>query len=218
MIIFQCHSGLPRNSDRRSLDSKKPNIYSIHVKYLKNHRQPSVIRLPFKLLHISSVGNVFTMGSHSADILRIASASGSVTDRRHGLAELARTEDVQFIVGDWMSEYNMTTRGGGKVLQGLENPGFEQTFVESIEPALENLASRKIKVAVNAGASDTKKLHDTMLSIITNKKLDLKVAWVEGDEVTDLLQEAMKAGEQFKNLTTGKPELKITISSGGTRT
>ncbi|KAJ6092309.1 Protein of unknown function DUF1446 [Penicillium canescens] len=139
-----------------------------------------------------------------SDTLRIASASGSVTDRRHGLAELARTEDVQFIVGDWMSEYNMTTRGGAKVKGNHQSSEFETSFMESIEPALESLATRKIKVAVNAGASDTKKLHDVLVTAIENKGLNLTVAWIEGDEVSDQLQQAIKAGEEFTNLTTGQ--------------
>ncbi|KAL2834562.1 DUF1446-domain-containing protein [Aspergillus pseudoustus] len=139
-----------------------------------------------------------------AQTLRIASASGSVTDRRHGLAELARDEDIQFIVGDWMSEYNMTTRGGAKANGNLVSSEFETSFMEAIEPALEDLARRKIKVAVNAGASDTKKLHDALNEVIRGKNLDLKVAWIEGDEVTDLFQHSVKSGNGFKNLTTGK--------------
>ncbi|KAJ5515012.1 hypothetical protein N7463_004564 [Penicillium fimorum] len=136
--------------------------------------------------------------------LRIASASGSVTDRRHGFAELAREEDLQFIVGDWMSEYNMTTRGGAKVKKNQHSSEFETSFMESIEPALDSIYTRKVKVAVNAGASDTKKLHDILVETIRDKGLSLKVAWIEGDEVSDLLQQAIKAGEEFTNLTTGQ--------------
>lgn len=136
--------------------------------------------------------------------LRIASASGSVTDRRHGLAELARREDVQFIVGDWMSEYNMTTRGGAKVNGKQQTSEFETSFLEAIEPALVDLDRRRIKVAVNAGASDTRKLHDVLVQKIRERALDLKVAWVEGDEISDLLQAAVQSGEEFTNLTTGK--------------
>ncbi|KAL4897832.1 DUF1446-domain-containing protein [Aspergillus ambiguus] len=136
--------------------------------------------------------------------LRIASASGSVTDRRHGFSQLAKEENVQFIVGDWMSEYNMTTRGGGKVTSKDFSSEFEMCFLESIEPALADLASRKIRVAVNAGASDTEKLHDVLVELIRNKGLDLKVAWVGGDEVTDVVQKAIQSGHDFTNLTTGR--------------
>src|SRR5690242_15851964 len=106
------------------------------------------------------------MGSILPRKLRIASASGSVTDRRHGFADLAKNEEVDFIVGDWLSEYNMTTRGGSKVNNKDLSEEFETSFLESIEPALEALASRRVKVAVNAGASDTKKLHDALTELL----------------------------------------------------
>jgi hypothetical protein len=142
----------------------------------------------------------------SADIrkLRIASASGAVTDRRHGFADLAKNEDIQFIVGDWMSEYNMTTRGGGKVGSSGASDEFEVSFLEALFPALPHLASRKIKVAVNAGASDTKKLHDVVVNKTQELGLDLKVAWVGGDEVFDIVTEAVRNGTEFKSLTTGE--------------
>ena len=132
--------------------------------------------------------------------LRIASASGSVTDRRYGFASLAKDDDVSFIVGDWMSEYNMTTRGGAKVNGSLKSE-FEENFLESITPALPDIAKRGIKVAVNAGGSDTKKLHDTLCELVKKLGLDLKVAWVEGDEVSDIV--AKSTSEAFKSLTTG---------------
>jgi Icc-related predicted phosphoesterase len=143
------------------------------------------------------------MPSLSAVTANIASASGSVTDRRYEFAELARCEDVNFIVGDWMSEYNMTTRGGAKVGGVSHNAEYEDCFLESILPALEHLHDRGIKVAVNAGASDTEKLHDILVRNIADKALNLKVAWVEGDEVFDTVQKARANGVDFCNLTTG---------------
>ncbi|KAH8587094.1 hypothetical protein B0O99DRAFT_694786 [Bisporella sp. PMI_857] len=137
--------------------------------------------------------------------LRIASASGSVTDRRYGFASLARDEDVSFIVGDWMSEYNMTARGGSKInIKSGSDGEYEQCFVESITPALPDLAKRGIKVAVNAGASDTKKLHDIVTRLVQDLGLKLKVAWIEGDEVFDIVQKGLGSGSTFRSLTTGK--------------
>lgn len=159
---------------------------------------------PTYLAILISTTSTMTVTLTKPDTLRIASASGSVTDRRHGLGELAQDENIHFIVGDWMSEYNMTTRGGAKVKQNQESSEFETSFMESIEPALPSIAARGIKLAVNAGASDTKKLHDVLVQSIADKGLDLKVAWIEGDEVSDLLQQAIQAGEQFTNLTTGE--------------
>lgn len=135
--------------------------------------------------------------------LRIASASGSVTDRRHGLAALAKDEDIKYIVGDWMSEYNMTTRGGAKVNNGGSSDEFETSFLEALEPALPHLAARGIKVAVNAGASDTERLYHTVVEMIKAAGLNLTVAWVGGDEVMDIVQKALDTGSEFRSLTTG---------------
>ncbi|ETS79822.1 hypothetical protein PFICI_07351 [Pestalotiopsis fici W106-1] len=144
------------------------------------------------------------MASPSDNILRIASASGSVTDRRHALAELAKSEDVEYIVGDWMSEYNMTTRGGQKIDSKGESDEFEETFLEALEPALPYLQFRKIKVVVNAGGSDTQKLYKAVTDRIKAAGLNLKVAWVGGDEVLEVVQQAIKEGRDFESLTTGK--------------
>ncbi len=142
------------------------------------------------------------MGSYVGPSVRIASASGSVTDRRHGFAELAEQEDLHFIVGDYMSEYNMTMRGSSKANNPLES-AYEPTFLESIKPALRHLARRKIKVAVNAGGSDTRRLYEDLTAIIHSQGLDLKVAYVEGDEVFDAVEKAIEEGDKLQNLTTG---------------
>ncbi|RKK92414.1 hypothetical protein BFJ68_g2298 [Fusarium oxysporum] len=143
------------------------------------------------------------MGSITNKLLRIASASGSVTDRRHALADLAKNEDVDFIVGDWLSEYNMTTRGGGKVDSAGSTDEFELSFLEALDPALPHLASSRARLVVNAGASDTKKLHDVVLEKIAAAGLSLKVAWIGGDEVFDVVKKAIDKGDAFKSLTHG---------------
>ncbi|KAK5062656.1 hypothetical protein LTR84_004729 [Exophiala bonariae] len=144
------------------------------------------------------------MGSVEVPKLRIASASGSVTDRRCGFASLAENEPLDFIVGDWLSEYNMTTRGGSKIGNSATSDEFEPSFLEAIIPALPHLEKNHIKVAVNAGASDTQKLHNTLVELISSKGLNLKVAWIEGDEVFDAVDKALKLGNGFTNLTTGQ--------------
>jgi hypothetical protein len=147
------------------------------------------------------------MPSAIGKTLRIASASGSVTDRRHGFATLAKEDDVSFIIGDWMSEYNMTTRGGAKVNGAESTAEYEQCFLESIVPALPDLAKRGIKVAVNAGGSDTKKLHDVLLKIVQDLGLNLRIAWIEGDEVSNIVSKSSASGNPFRSLTTGSPPI-----------
>jgi hypothetical protein len=82
---------------------------------------------------------------------------------------------------------------------------YEPTFLEALEPALPSIAKHRIKLAVNAGASDTKKLHEVVTQMVRSRGLDLSVAWISGDEVLPQLLDAQKRGESpFENICTGE--------------
>ncbi|KAI1034202.1 hypothetical protein LB503_012433 [Fusarium chuoi] len=125
------------------------------------------------------------------------------------LAELAKNADVDFIVGDWLSEYNMAARGMLKAQraesQDLESaPAFEQQFVDSFQCALPDLAARKIKMAVNVGACDTELLYQRIQKIVEESGTNLRVAWIEGDEVLNAVQQYVSEGAKLRNITTGQ--------------
>jgi hypothetical protein len=116
-----------------------------------------------------------------------------------------------------MSEANMVTSGARKV--NLANtseqkpadfltpvgPAFETSFLEALEPALVDLDRYGIRIAANAGASDTKGLYDVVCKMVEEKGLGLKVAWVEGDEVLPQIQAGLERGDvKFKNIYTGE--------------
>lgn len=108
-------------------------------------------------------------------------ASGSASDRRHAIAEFARhhpTDPVDVIIADFMSEFNMATAAGRRVDQETARdvaPAYDVSFLEALDPALEDLAKHGIKVAVNAGVTDTKGLYKVVMQMIQKKGLDLKV-------------------------------------------
>ncbi|CAK7206159.1 hypothetical protein SEUCBS139899_008944 [Sporothrix eucalyptigena] len=147
--------------------------------------------------------------------IRIAGCSGGFTDRQRAIGDIAKNCDVDCIIGDWLSECTMTLHGAQKIeneklkaegrlpenVQGLYDP----SFMENLEPALPYLKSKNIKLAVNAGASDTELLAQVVLKEVQRQGLDLKVAWVAGDEVTDTVKRLYDAGEDFVGLMTGKP-------------
>lgn len=72
---------------------------------------------------------------------------------------------MNVIISDYMSEANMVV-AARKVISSettspeanplvATGPAFEASFLEALEPALLDLAKYGIRVAVNAGASDT---------------------------------------------------------------
>lgn len=57
---------------------------------------------------------------------------------------------------------------------------------------------------MNAGASDPQKLHDQVVSLLKARGLSLNVAWIEGDEVLSVVNQARTEGQDFRNITTGQ--------------
>ncbi|KAK9417016.1 putative Transcription factor domain-containing protein [Seiridium unicorne] len=129
--------------------------------------------------------------------------SGSPADRRDVLGLYAASnEPVDVFVGDWMSELNMPSRAYS-VANGL-GVGYEETFLEALEPALEDLARRRIKLAANGGTVATKDLFDVVVKLVEKKGLNLNVAWVEGDLVMDQVNALRKEDTKFKHISTGE--------------
>lgn len=119
------------------------------------------------------------------------------------LASNHENDPIDVLTGDWMSEGNMTVRAGSKMSGNLE--AYEPTFLEALVPALPYIAKYRIKVAVNAGAADTKKLYEVVTKLVKEKGHDLSVAWISGDEVLPQLLDAQKRGESpFENICTGQ--------------
>jgi hypothetical protein len=139
--------------------------------------------------------------------IRIAGCSGAVTDRRAAMAQLAKnypTDPLDVIIGDWMSEFNMTTRAANKSAN-IGEAQYEPTFIEALEPAIEDIAKHKIRVAVNAGASDAKLLHEVVTKLVAQKCLKLKIAYISGDEVLPAIEKAQRGGQnKFENICTGE--------------
>jgi maltose-binding protein MalE len=72
--------------------------------------------------------------------------------------------------------------------------GYEQSFVEKVDSAIPWLAKRGIKLAVNAGASDVAGLAEAVKALIKKHGVDLKVGYVDGDDVTDAVLDSYRKG------------------------
>lgn len=99
--------------------------------------------------------------------------------------------------------------GNGKVQLPLEerrkNAMYADTFIQCFEPAIPNLIKNKTKLAVNAGASDTELLAEVVVDMLEKAGAGhLKVAWIEGDDVTNQVNGLIKKGEKFESLMHGK--------------
>ncbi|KAK6384722.1 hypothetical protein LTS17_002285 [Exophiala oligosperma] len=148
-----------------------------------------------------------TMNGVQRRPVRIAGASGGVYDRKRAIHDLAKNEELDFIVGDWMSEASMTLRGAdryGKNEGSLVGKGYEPYFLEQLEPALPDLAKKGIKLCVNAGGSDVEGLASAVQDLIKQHGINLSVGYVDGDDITETVFDLIKNGQKFVNLSTGE--------------
>jgi hypothetical protein len=149
--------------------------------------------------------------------VRIAGASGGLTDRVRAIPSLAQAPNIDAIVGDWLSENVMTIYGAGKVKVEIAMAGeprtleekmktaqYAGTFLHCFEPAIAHLAKNRIKLAVNAGGSDTELLAEICQKMVNDAGYSLKIAWVEGDDVTEAFKSLRAKGERFESLIDGR--------------
>ncbi|KAI6785094.1 uncharacterized protein J7T54_006736 [Emericellopsis cladophorae] len=153
--------------------------------------------------------------------VRVAGCSGGFTDRSRAIKSMAEDPDVDAVIGDWMAEMTMTMHGSGKAKNQAKLPGgataslsleermktamYAETFIQCFEPAIEALSKNQCKLAVNAGASDTELLAQVCQKMVQDAGHGhLKIAWVEGDDVTQQVNRLIKQGEQFESLMHGK--------------
>lgn len=164
--------------------------------------------------------------------VRIGGASGGFSDRVFAITQLAKNPDIDVIMGDWLSEMTMTIHGAGKVEnkkkaaagkgintlgvtgtghhaawnvdESVANAMFAENFIDCFRPAIPYLAKNGTKLAVNAGASDTEILAKYVKKMCDDAGYPMKVAWVEGDDVTEAVEKLIKKGEKFESLMHGK--------------
>ncbi|KAJ1323357.1 acyclic terpene utilization AtuA family protein [Microdochium nivale] len=145
--------------------------------------------------------------------VRIGGCSGGFADRQRAYHDLAKSGEVDVLIGDHMSECTIAIHGTSKVKNAetaARDPTaalldmFDPSFMAGLAPALPWCQKNGVKVAVNAGASAPEQLARLVRDECDRQGLDLKVAWVEGDDVTEQVSALRKKGEKFKSLDTGR--------------
>lgn len=101
----------------------------------------------------------------------------------------------------------MTIHGSAKIANAKDPSAgaqlFDPSFLGSLGPAMPYLQQNNVKVAVNAGASSPSGLGKMVMEEVARQGLNLKVAWIEGDDCTEQVNELRKEGEEFVNIDNG---------------
>ncbi|KAB2578049.1 hypothetical protein BFW01_g9377 [Lasiodiplodia theobromae] len=137
--------------------------------------------------------------------VRIANCSGYAVDPGYHMRFQAENGDVDFITGDYLAEFNL-----GDIAEAMacgSHPGYAATAWDGIEQTIDLLAERKIKLVINGGAQNPKGLALKTQELITRKGYDLKVAYVEGDNLTSVVKDQLERGELLPQLDSENPHV-----------
>ena len=96
--------------------------------------------------------------------------------------------------------------------ESVKNAMFAENFIDCFRPAIPYLAKNGTKLAVNAGASDTEILAKYVKKMCDDAGYPMKVAWVEGDDVTAVVDKLIAKGEKL----IAKGEKFESLRMGGT--
>jgi len=138
----------------------------------------------------------------SERIVRIGGASGFWGASRVAAPQLVASGQVDYLVFDYLAETTMAILASAR----LKRPelGYATDFVEvAMRSVLRDLAAKKIKVVSNAGGIHPRACAAALEKMIADAGLALKVAVVEGDDVSAQVAALVAAGT--RDLATGAP-------------
>lgn len=120
--------------------------------------------------------------------LRVGNVSGATGDSPHAMYRMAQDGNVNFIVGDWLSEMNIAWNAIAK----SQDPslGYEPGFLMQLRESIDLIVQKKIKVITNAGGLNTEALAHEVHALCQEKEhRNTKIAVVLGDDISDLIHD-----------------------------
>ncbi|MCJ1376996.1 hypothetical protein MMC17_000086 [Xylographa soralifera] len=141
-------------------------------------------------------------GGNLKRAVRIANCSGANCDPGIHMLNQACYGDVDVITGDYLAEMNLAQNA--EAMRGGSHPGYEPTALEGLTLSLDVIYEKRIKVIINGGALNPRALAERTLQMATERKLELKICYVSGDDLIDTVLEQLSSGNGFLNPLDGE--------------
>ncbi|HUC05254.1 MAG TPA: acyclic terpene utilization AtuA family protein [Acidimicrobiales bacterium] len=133
-------------------------------------------------------------------VLRIANCSGFFGDRMSAAREMVDGGPIDVLTGDWLAELTMYILHKTRERSG----GYATTFLRQMEEVLAGCVERGITVVSNAGGLNPRGLAVAVRDLAARQGLEIKVASVCGDDITEQVPDLLGRGHRFVNLDTGE--------------
>ncbi|KAL1412334.1 hypothetical protein Q8F55_000078 [Vanrija albida] len=139
-------------------------------------------------------------------VCRIAAFSGYTGDKFGALKEQAEGSGAPILFGDYLAEMNIAWQA--LAIKADPTAGYEAIFLQHLRTAARTIAANKQKVLTNAGALNPRGLAEAVAALLKEEGVQLKVAYVLGDDVLARLPELEAAGETFHHLESDARHLR----------
>ncbi|MBZ6231045.1 acyclic terpene utilization AtuA family protein [Streptomyces olivaceus] len=115
-------------------------------------------------------------------VLRVGNASGFYGDRFDAMREMLTGGPLDVLTGDYLAELTMLILGRDR----LKDPGagYARTFLRQLEECLGLARERGVRIVTNAGGLNPAGLADAVRLLADRLGVPVRVAHVEGDDLT----------------------------------
>ena len=131
--------------------------------------------------------------------IRIANCSGFYGDKLSIARDMIEGGPIDVLTGDYLAELTMTILYNQKLKRG-EDHGYVGTFLKQFRDVAKLAQEKDIKIVTNAGGLNPSSMAAAVEEIIQELNLDLKVAYIEGDDLMPRIDELYKGGETLSNI------------------
>ena len=135
------------------------------------------------------------------EVIKIANCSGFYGDKLSAAKDMVDGGPIDVLTGDYLAELTMTILYNQKLKRG-EDHGYVGTFLKQFKDVAEKCQQEGIKIVTNAGGLNPKGMASMIEDIVSELNLELKVAYIDGDDLMPELSKLNESGEEIKNIDT----------------
>ena len=133
------------------------------------------------------------------NLIKIANCSGFYGDKLSAAKDLVEGGPIDVLTGDYLAELTMTILYGQKLQRG-EDKGYVGTFLKQVKEIAKTCDEKNIKIVTNADGLNPKSMASEIQKILEEQAVEMKVAYIDGDDLMPEMSNLIGSGEEFVNI------------------